>query len=118
MIVLDASAVLCVVFNEPGMEQVLAEGQNAAISAVNLAEVLAKAMLILEDWAHGQVFDPTEITNERGIVVEEWRGRKGAGDRMLNQWLPVALKDSRYAVRLPIGTNQTRRSERECSGRR
>ena len=71
------------------------------------AHIVEKAFQILEDWAHGQLFDPTEITNERGIVVEEWRGRKGAGDRMLNQWLPIALKDSRYATRLPIGTKES-----------
>jgi zinc protease len=71
------------------------------------AHLVDKAFQILEDWAHGQIFDPTEITNERGIVVEEWRGRKGAGDRMLNQWLPIALKDSRYATRLPIGTKES-----------
>jgi zinc protease len=71
------------------------------------AHLVDKAFQILEDWAHGQVFDPTEVTNERGIVVEEWRGRKGAADRMLNQWLPIAMKGSRYAVRLPIGTQQS-----------
>ena len=71
------------------------------------ARIVDKAFQILEDWAHGQVFDSTEIANERGIVVEEWRGRKGADDRMLQQWLPIALKGSRYAVRLPIGTEQS-----------
>ena len=68
------------------------------------AHIVTKAFQVLEDWAHGQIFDPTEVTNERGIVVEEWRGRKGAGDRMLQKWLPIALKGSRYATRLPIGT--------------
>ena len=71
------------------------------------AHIVDKAFQILEDWAHGQLFDSTEIANERGIVIEEWRGRKGADDRMLQQWLPVALKGSRYAVRLPIGTEQS-----------
>ncbi len=71
------------------------------------AHLVAKAFQILEDWAHGQVFDATEVKNERGVVVEEWRGRKGAGDRMLQKWLPVALKGSRYATRLPIGTQES-----------
>ena len=69
--------------------------------------IVDKAFQILEDWAHGQLFDSTEVVNERGIVVEEWRGRKGAGDRMLQQWLPIALKDSRYATRLPVGTKES-----------
>ena len=68
------------------------------------ARIVDQAFTILEDWAHGQTFDPTEVANERGVVREEWRGRKGAGDRMLQQWLPVAFKGSRYAERLPIGT--------------
>src|SRR5215212_1424395 len=68
------------------------------------ARIVEQAFTILEDWAHGQTFDATEVTNERGVVREEWRGRKGAGDRMLQQWLPVAFKGSRYAERLPIGT--------------
>jgi zinc protease len=70
-------------------------------------KIVEKAFQILEDWAHGQIFDPAEVTNERGVVLEEWRGRKGAGDRMLQQWLPVALKGSLYATRLPIGTDSS-----------
>ncbi len=69
--------------------------------------IVNQAFQILEDWAHGQIFDATEVTNERGVVQEEWRGRKGAGDRMLQKWLPVALKGSRYANRLPIGTQES-----------
>lgn len=68
------------------------------------ARIVDQAFTILEDWAHGQTFDPAEVANERGVVREEWRGRKGAGDRMLQQWLPVAFQGSRYAERLPIGT--------------
>ncbi|HEX6575687.1 MAG TPA: pitrilysin family protein, partial [Gemmatimonadaceae bacterium] len=68
------------------------------------AKIVDQAFTILEDWAQGQTFDPTEVANERGVVREEWRGRKGASDRMLQQWLPVAFKGSRYAERLPIGT--------------
>ncbi len=68
------------------------------------ARIVEQAFTILEDWAHGQTFNAAEVTSERGVVREEWRGRKGAGDRMLQQWLPVAFKGSRYAERLPIGT--------------
>src|SRR5436190_14200900 len=71
------------------------------------ARLVDQAFTILEDWAHGQVFDSTEVVNERGVVREEWRLGKGAGDRMLHQWLPVALKGSLYADRLPIGTDQS-----------
>lgn len=42
MIVLDASAVLALLLREPGHEAVAAALPDAAISAVNLAEVLAR----------------------------------------------------------------------------
>ena len=67
------------------------------------AAIVEKGFQILEDWAHGQSFDSTEVANERGVVREEWRGSKGAGERMLHKLLPVALKGSRYAERVPIG---------------
>jgi len=69
--------------------------------------IVNQAFTILEDWAHEQVFDSAEVIGERGVVREEWRGSKGAGERMLQQFLPIALKNSLYAQRLPIGTEQT-----------
>lgn len=42
MIVLDASALLALLFREPGAERVAAKLAQAAISAVNLAEVLGR----------------------------------------------------------------------------
>jgi zinc protease len=71
------------------------------------ARLVEQAFTILEDWAHGQVFDSTEVANERGVVREEWRLGKGASDRMLHQWLPIALRGSKYADRLPIGNEQS-----------
>ena len=41
-------------------------------------EVMDKALLILEDWAHGVSFEPAEVEKERGVVMEEWRLRRGA----------------------------------------
>src|SRR5256714_4132250 len=66
-------------------------------------EVLDRALLILEDWAHNLSFDPAEIEKERGVVMEEWRLGRGANFRMLNKIFPVLLNGSRYASRLPIG---------------
>ena len=67
------------------------------------AAVIDRSLLILEDWAHAVSFDPDEIDKERGVILEEWRTGLGAGARMLDAQLPVLLKDSRYADRLPIG---------------
>jgi zinc protease len=69
------------------------------------AAIVARAFQILGDWARGQTLDSLQVVGERGVVREEWRGRKGAGDRVLRQILPVALKGSLYAERLPIGTD-------------
>ena len=71
------------------------------------ARIVERGFDILADWARGQQFDSAEVANERGIVLEEWRGGQGAGERMLRQWLPVALRGSRYAERLPIGTRES-----------
>jgi zinc protease len=66
-------------------------------------EVMDRAFLILEDWAHALSFDPAEIDKERGVIKEEWRLRRGAGARMQDKQFPIMLKGSRYAQRLPIG---------------
>lgn len=67
------------------------------------AEVVHTAFQILEDWAHQISFEAEEIDKERGVVIEEWRLRRGAQQRMFDEQIPILLKDSRYAVRLPIG---------------
>lgn len=68
------------------------------------AHLVTRAFDILEDWARGVTFDSAEIEKERGVVLEEWRLGRGAGQRMFDQQLPVLFRGSRYAVRLPIGT--------------
>ena len=66
-------------------------------------EVLATGFQILEDWAQAQLFDPEEVDKERGVVIEEWRGRRGAQARMQDKQFPVMFEGSLYAERLPIG---------------
>lgn len=66
-------------------------------------ELLKKGILIMRDWAHEALLDPTEIDKERGVVLEEKRLGKGAGERMQRQYWPVLLSGSRYADRIPIG---------------
>jgi zinc protease len=68
--------------------------------------VLERALLILDDWARNVTFDPAEIDKERGVVMEEWRLRRGAGARMQERILPILLKGSRYAERVPIGKTE------------
>ncbi|HEX3386964.1 MAG TPA: insulinase family protein, partial [Mucilaginibacter sp.] len=66
-------------------------------------ELLKGGLEIIRDWAHEALLDPGEIDKERGVVLEEKRLGKGAGERMQRQYWPVILNNSRYAVRIPIG---------------
>ena len=62
-----------------------------------------RGMTVLQDFAGGISLLPAEIEKERGVVLEEWRGRLGAGSRLTDKQLPVIFQGSRYADRLPIG---------------
>ncbi|MBB5439847.1 zinc protease [Pedobacter sp. AK017] len=64
---------------------------------------LEKSIDIMADWAFGVTFDSNEIDKERGVVIEEWRSKQGAANRLREQYLPVLFNKSRYAERLPIG---------------
>ena len=66
-------------------------------------EWINRGFQVLEDWAHQVNMDDKEIDKERGVIVEEWRLGLGADDRMQSKYIPVILKDSKYAERLPIG---------------
>ena len=66
-------------------------------------EWINRGFQVLEDWAHQVTLDDGEIDKERGVIVEEWRLGLGAEDRMQTKYIPVLLKGSKYADRLPIG---------------
>ncbi|MGV3561097.1 M16 family metallopeptidase [Larkinella arboricola] len=65
-----------------------------------------QAFQILEDWAHNVTLDLAEIDKERGVVLEEARSGRGAGQRMREKYFPLILNNSRYADRLPIGKDE------------
>ncbi|NDA62125.1 MAG: insulinase family protein [Chitinophagia bacterium] len=64
---------------------------------------IEKGFTILEDWAFNALLDTAEINKERGVVLEESRLNKGAGERMRKQYFPELLNGSAYSKRLPIG---------------
>lgn len=66
-------------------------------------EYMEKGLQVLYDWACQVSDSDDEIDAERGVILEEERLGRGANDRMMKKWLPVFLKDSKYANRLPIG---------------
>src|SRR5262245_20982204 len=69
-----------------------------------------KGLLALSDFAGGMQLDAKEIDKERGVVIEEWRLRQGAGSRLMDKQAPVLFYHSRYADRLPIGTPEILRT--------
>jgi zinc protease len=68
--------------------------------------IMDNAFLILEDWAHNVTFEPKAIDKERGIIIEEWRLGQGADARIRDGQIPVLLKGSRYAERMPDGRKE------------
>ena len=66
-------------------------------------EILETAFQILSDWAFAITFAPDEIELERGVILEEWRLRRGFGARFQDNWFPLIFGDSRYNERSPIG---------------
>jgi len=69
-------------------------------------EILNNGLKIMRDWAHDVNFDDDDIDLERGVVLEEWRLGRGANQRMLDKFLPVIFKGSKYGLRNPIGTKE------------
>lgn len=67
-------------------------------------ELLKNGLQVMRDWAQDALLTSEEIDKERGVIMEEMRGNRGAQQRMQDQYLPVLFNGSLYAERLPIGT--------------
>ena len=63
-------------------------------------EIIDTAFEILSDWAFAIVMDPEEVEQERGVVLEEWRTRRGRR-RVIGTAIPV-LRRIALLRRLPI----------------
>jgi zinc protease len=66
-------------------------------------DVVSRGLTAFADFAGGMTLDPEQVDKERGVVIEEWRGRLGANSRVRDRQIPVLYRGSRYAERLPIG---------------
>ena len=60
-------------------------------------------LLILKDWSNGLLLTDEEIDKERGVIHEEWRLRRSAQQRMLENQLENLYPGSKYGKRMPIG---------------
>lgn len=65
--------------------------------------IMARGLEALSDFAGGIALETSEIDRERAVVIEEWRGRQGAGSRMQAPQMEALYGESRYVDRMPIG---------------
>ena len=77
---------------------------------LNKDGALTRAFEAMSDFAGGVTLDGAEIDKERGVVLEEWRGRLGASERMLQPQMNALFGGSKYANRNPIGTPENLKS--------
>lgn len=69
-------------------------------------KVFAHGLQIMRDWAQDALMETVEVNRERGVILEEKRSRTNVQSRMQEQTFPVMMNNSRYAQRLPIGTEE------------
>jgi zinc protease len=63
----------------------------------------ATALAVLDDWCHSITFASEDVDKERLVIMEEYRSRLGAQERISRKIYPVLFKDSPYSERIPIG---------------
>ena len=63
-------------------------------------------LLILHDWSNALLLETDDIDKERGVIREEMRSSNHASFRQIEKLLPLVMPDSKYAKRLPIGTEE------------
>jgi len=61
------------------------------------------ALAVIDDWTRAITFAPADVDSERPVIIEEYRTRLGAWERLRQKWLPVLFRGSPYANRMPIG---------------
>ena len=66
-------------------------------------EFLEQGFRILSDWSRRLLIEEEEVERERGVVMDEWRGRLGAGQRIFEEESKLLYAGSRYVDRMPIG---------------
>ncbi len=65
--------------------------------------IVDSCLLVLHDWSGYVTCDPAEIDNERGVIIEEKRGRDAADWRMYMAARPYIYGDVPYGRRTLIG---------------
>ncbi|MCL2649730.1 MAG: insulinase family protein [Candidatus Azobacteroides sp.] len=79
---------------------------NISNAPVTREGIIDSCLLVLHDWSGFITLSEEEIEKERGVIREEMRTRSNARFRTLESLLPQIMPESRYAKRLPIGTEK------------
>ncbi|GIL48315.1 hypothetical protein Vafri_4598 [Volvox africanus] len=66
--------------------------------------LLAETLGVMAEMAFKIRCAPTDLDKERGAVLEEWRMSRDAGGRLQEAHWKLIFQGSKYADRLPIGT--------------
>ena len=66
--------------------------------------LLDTGLAILREWAGNALLTDADIESERGVVLAELRSGEASDARVRSQTMPRVLNGSRYASRIPIGT--------------
>jgi zinc protease len=72
--------------------------------------VFDNGLAILREWAGNALLTDVDIEAERNVVLAELRSGQAAEERVRRQTLPRMFNGSRYAARLPIGTERSLRT--------
>jgi zinc protease len=72
--------------------------------------VFENGLAILREWAGNASLTDADIESERNVVLAELRSGQAAEERVRRQTLPRMFNGSRYAARLPIGTERSLRT--------
>ncbi|MDR1306698.1 MAG: insulinase family protein, partial [Treponema sp.] len=77
--------------------------EQDAGAGLPVKRIPGRALDMLDDWTRAVLFDPKDVDEERLVIMEEYRSRLGAVNRVQGKLLPLLLQDSLYAERVPIG---------------
>jgi zinc protease len=80
-----------------GIEVPVETGDNGS------KRIPSKALDMMDDWTYAITFAEKDVDDERSVIMEEYRSRLGAIDRIMRKFLPVLYEGSPYAGRYPIG---------------
>ena len=70
-------------------------------------DVVATGLDVLDQWLAAATIDQTQVEAERGVVLDEWRGRTGSSQgRIFDALAELFLAGSDYDDKSPIGTSE------------